>query len=195
MSDNLLKTGKCKAIIDTVEINDIPVLLEIIQKNFESGFVFAFFKDKALFGRVVDGKIKFHDTEYDISFPMLEEMRVFNKKKELYVYRKNQKLSGRLREDREINNEEGSEVEYVRSEIALWGTTAKDAGENWTELFEDRGIRLTIPFVPNNRNKINPHHPVHLVVHSYIEYLNNNIQASYSDARWVAFTEGGEENE
>jgi len=87
MSENLLKTGKCKEVLFPVEIDNTPELTKTIQKNFQSAFVFALFKDKALFGKVSDGTLQLYDSDYELAFPMIEEMRVFNKKKELYVYK------------------------------------------------------------------------------------------------------------
>ena len=189
MSENLLKTKKCSESVQTITIESKESLLKQINDHFDQAKAFVLFKDKALFGMFKNDELSFSEN-YDLKLKMIEEMRVFNDEKELYLYRKNNALFARLREDSETGN--GEEREYVISKIALWGTEAKKLENNWTRLSEDRGITLTIPFVPEK--KVDEHHPVFIVVHSYIEYLNG-VQASYCDSRFVRFTEGGEVNE
>eukprot|EP00831_Metopus_contortus_P065831 TRINITY_DN58769_c0_g1_i1.p1 TRINITY_DN58769_c0_g1~~TRINITY_DN58769_c0_g1_i1.p1 ORF type:complete len:166 (-),score=40.14 TRINITY_DN58769_c0_g1_i1:118-615(-) len=150
MSKNLLKTGKFNESVQNYPINSKEDLFEKIKTHFETATVFALFKDKSIFGEVKNGIMSFREP-VAVDIKMIEEMRIFNKKKELYLFRKNNELLGRLRED--CKTGDGKEMEYVCSTIALWGTEATETDNNWTTLSEDRGIKFTIPFPLKNCKK------------------------------------------
>jgi len=185
MSETVLKTAKCKQTIETYQFTTIDEILEKINQHFEQATLFTLFKDKAVFAKYANRQIEFEENE-KLEYDRIEEMRIFDPKKELYIWRQNNSLKGRLLED---HLETGThEYEYVISEMILWGTRAKTEKPGWTTLKEDRGIEYTIPY-PVKR--VDEKHPLRLRIHTYIEYIDE-IQASYTDSRFVEFTEGGE---
>ena len=185
MSETGLKTATCKEQITYYQFQTTGDIMERIEQNFEQATVLTLFKDTAKFGKYADRQIEYIENE-KLEYDRIEEMRIFDPKKELYIWRENDHLKGRLRED---NDETGTkETEYVISNLILWGTRAKTEKPGWTTLKEERGIEYTVPYTPK---RIDEQHPLRIKIHTYIEYIDE-IQASYTDSRFVEFTEGGE---
>jgi len=185
MSEKVLKTAKCSETITKRTFKTIEEIQETINQNFQEATIFALLKDKATFGKYTHQQIELPDNE-NIAFHKIEEMRIFDPNKELYIWRENNSLKGRLRKD--LPETGKKDIEYVISDLVLWGTRAKTEKPGWTTLKEDRGIEYTVPF-PVKR--VDEKHPLCLTIHTYIGYIND-IQASYIDSRFVGFTEGGE---
>ena len=185
MPDTVLKTAKCGETITYDTFNSVEEILEKINQNFDQATLFTLLKDKAIFGKYTNQTIQFPENE-TITFPMIEEMRIFNKDKELYIWRENNTLKGRLRKDLPETGKQ--DREYVISNLVLWGTRAKTAKPGWTTLKEDRGIEYTVPY---QVKRVDEKHPLRLRIHTYIGYIND-IQAGYIDSRFVEITEGGE---
>ncbi|MEA1883591.1 MAG: CRISPR-associated protein Csx19 [Thermotogota bacterium] len=169
----------------TYTFKTIEKIQETIKRNFQEATIFTLLKDKATFGKYTNQQIELPDNE-NIAFYKIEEMRIFDPTKELYIWRQNDTLKGRLRED--LPETGTKDIEYIISDLVLWGTRAKTEKPGWTTLKEDRGIEYTVPF-PVKR--VDEKHPLCLTIHTYIGYIND-IQASYIDSRFVGFTEGGE---
>jgi CRISPR-associated protein (TIGR03984 family) len=79
-------------------------------------------------------------------------------------------------------------MDVVVANQVLFGTRkGKNCNERFTEITEDRGTSLILPFanfsVDDKRNRI------HIKTHNYVGYNTVN-QAIYVDCRFVGFTDG-----
>lgn len=138
-----------------------------------------------LIGRYRDGQFFFYK-EDTFEYRYLRRLRVFNPREELLLWRSGAGFNGRMRRD-----ESGEkEVEVVETHQVLFGTIAKPRGDKgFTEISEDRGTRLILPFeklnIDNKRKRI------FIKTRNYITY-NELCQAGYSDCRFLCFTDGKE---
>lgn len=132
--------------------------------------------------QVLTGQYEHHQffcpESYSLDLTYLQRLRLFDSKQELHIWRSQNQLKGRLRQDTE-----GQPTEFVVAEQILVGTDYQSLGE-FTEIFEERGTLLRLP-LPNihvdeqqARSYIQTHH--------YIDY-NSLGQAGYVDCRFVAF--------
>ena len=149
----------------------------------DEGYFVAYLDYKVLIGkfcnRAFPGKL------FDPKF--VQKMRLFNKSKELYIWRNSQNenvFSGRLR----IDGEGEKPVDVIDAWQALYGTRCKE--ENGvTSLTEDRGTNLAIPFsgLKFDKDPEKSDLPIRIYTRNYIGY-NDLGQAGYEDCRFVAFT-------
>ena len=114
----------------------------------------------------------------------LQRLRVFNADEELLLWRSGQTLKGRFRKDGE-----GDEMQVVEAQQVLFGTTAKDAsndGVGFTEISEERGTKLILPFenLPVNDKE----QRIFLKTRNYVDYTPAH-QATYVDCRFVGFAD------
>lgn len=114
----------------------------------------------------------------------IQKLRVFNSDKELLIWRSRGHLRGRLRTD----DESRSGTDVVVAHQVLFGTKkGENCDENFTEITEDRGTSLILPFanltVDDKRNRIC------IKTYNYVGY-NALRQATYVDCRFVCFTDG-----
>jgi CRISPR-associated protein (TIGR03984 family) len=107
----------------------------------QPAYFVAYLDYKVIIGKYVNGK--FRNNEQDAIDPKyVQRLRVFNEHEELLLWRSGDGLKGRYRKD-----DEGDEVEVVDAEQVLFGTDAKPLeNSGYTEIFEKRGTRLTLPF-------------------------------------------------
>ena len=153
--------------------------------RYVGGFVVCRLYHSVLIGRVAADGLEFYlnikpDYERD-----LDQIRLFNGEGELFIWRDGAGVFRyRVREDGFGNKRE----EYVEAKQILWGTHASNPEPGWVEIFEDRGIRLTLPVdnsstVGKEARKLDKRYA--LKTRSYIEY-NEIGQAGYADCRFVA---------
>ncbi len=115
-----------------------------------------------------------------------QRLRVFDRKKELLLWRTTKGFQGRLRED-EIDNAEF--VDMIEVQQVLFGTRAKPLDtKNFTEIREDRGTRLILPF--QDLNVDTQQQRIWIKTRNYIDYIEKTGQATYTDCRFVSFTDG-----
>lgn len=139
----------------------------------DEGYFVAYLDYKVLIGkfcnRAFPGKL------FDPKF--VQKMRLFNKSKELYIWRNSQNVfSGRLRID-----EKGKDVDVIDAWQALYGTSCKEE-DGVTSLTEERGTNLAIPFSGlDEKSDL----PIRIHTRNYITMLG---QAGYDDCRFVEFT-------
>lgn len=118
------------------------------------------------------------DTKY------IQKIRVFNKNEELYLWRSNNSLKGRIRKD-----SIGTSTEYLDVEQVIFGTDNKSNNDFITLSESKRGIKITLPdngFEVNEKEK-----RVAIKTRNYIDY-NEIFQATYKDCRFVEFVQLGE---
>lgn len=141
--------------------------------------------DRVAVGRCKEGQCIFPDTTaLDVSDLM--RLRVFSNDAELHIWRTSQELRGRWRCDTG-----GEPACIVEAHQVLVGTDYAPAAPGFTVIWEARGSFLTLPLPRlevNNREK-----RLFIKTHNYIGTINKTGQASYTDCRFVAFTDGREE--
>lgn len=76
----------------------------------------------------------------DINLANTKELRAFNEKRELHLVKQGNSFTGRIRTDNE-----GKSCQVYDELQLIWGKATKS--ENGiTELYEDRGIKIQLPF-------------------------------------------------
>lgn len=174
------KTG-----LKLIEIKSIPTRFDAVDNIADlltndlkaDAKVVAYLDYKVLIGTCKNGTICFHnDVPLDLSF--VQRMRVFNKDAELFVWRTEDGLRARLREDRE-----GTTVDVVEATQVLFGTRSKPL-DGFTKLKEDRGTEIILPggFILDEKNDKKR---VAVKTRNYIDYPSG--QATYVDCRFVDF--------
>lgn len=140
-------------------------------------------------GKYAQGRLLFYKNE-QFETKYLQRLRVFNETSELLLWRTEvSTFSARLREDeaRDQQIENGSYV--IDAHQVIWGTKAKRLDDGWSELTEQRGARLIVPFpdlkVDTEKNRLQ------LWTRHYISFYENG-QAGYTDSRFVTFIQGSE---
>jgi len=148
----------------------------------EKGFAAAYLDDKVLMGGWESGNFIFSDNQ-EIDEKYIQKIRVFHAEKEFLAWRTQQGFKARVRKD----DVQGSGTDIVVAHQVLVGTDIKGKTKGFTAIGELRGTRLVLPFenivVDENKNR------VFIKTHNYVEY-NPAGQATYTDCRFVAFTDG-----
>lgn len=192
-TNNGLVSGKCKSTVEAF-IADFGEknIGEFAKEKFGGeGVYIAYLFNKVIIGKFSEGKFINRENE-DINIEYLIRLRIFDKDKELLIYRKAEKKDNnilfkfRLRKD-----SEGEETYYTEANQVLFGTDIDKgkSGKGFTTITEDRGTEITLPFdiagidTERNRIKIKTRH--------YIEF-DGNDNAGYTDARFIEFTQGFE---
>jgi len=170
----------------------------------EIGFCVFYLDNKVIFGRYNGESFLFYNK--DLPKPeFIQKMRLFNKNKELLLWRKQWKKSSgdfafRLRVDGEGDNTDAIDAMQV-----LWGTKANSLDENFTEISEKRGMKIIVPLkgveVDDGEKRL------FILTRNYITYETDEpktdksktdesetddpfyMQASYFDSRFVSFTD------
>jgi len=147
----------------------------------ENGFAAAYLDDKVLIGRWESGNFIFSDNQ-EIDEKYIQKIRVFNTEKEFLAWRTQQGFKARMRKD----DIQGSGADIVVAHQVLVGTKAEGKGKGFTEISEERGTRLVLPF--ENILVDDKQQRIFIKTHNYVEY-NPTGQATYADCRFVAFTD------
>lgn len=116
----------------------------------------------------------------------LEELRIFDKERELHIWRQSDGkggsvLKGRLRIDNPI--EEAEQCYYGDAKQLLFGANREHLQNGFTFLKEDRGFGVIIPNSLLSKLKDNPR--LYLCTRNYLEEWDNG-QLSYCDSRFIS---------
>jgi CRISPR-associated protein (TIGR03984 family) len=132
------------------------------------------------------GNFIFYDNQ-GVNEKYIQKIRVFNADKEFHAWRTQQGFNGRVRKD----DVQGTGTDVVVAQQVLVGTKAEGKGkEGFTEISEDRGSRLVLPFENIKFDKDGKLvSPICIKTHNYIGYNDAN-QATYVDCRFAEFTDG-----
>ncbi len=136
-----------------------------------------------LYHKVLIGKFEVDFKTYDgqpFSPTHLMNLRVFNKDEEVYIWRiEENNFLWRHRKDNEGDEQDVMDIEQV-----LWGTRAEPLQNDYSRLFETRGMELIVPFeglqIDDKKKRLK------ILTRHYI-VPNENHQACYVDARIVGF--------
>jgi CRISPR-associated protein (TIGR03984 family) len=172
----------------TKEIGTEQVLISIITSyNIKNATVVAYLDNEVLIGSISNDMFTFPENK-KIDPRYLQNMRVFNSNKELYIWkRKRPSFNLRYREDSDERLSTKKE-DIIEVQQKLLGSVKRVDGE-WVYLEENKGQRLVIP-----RNEImggiKEHDEIYVKTRNYIDY-NYNGQAGYVDSRFMQFVKGG----
>lgn len=183
------------------ELSDFSTLETLAHDSFgDTGFGVFYLDNEVLVGKY-DGK-RFYF--YGDKFPklrFLQKMRLFNLNKELLLWRTKWKedsgnFASRLRVD-----DEGERTEAIDAWQLLWGKATK-LDENFTELSDNRGMKIVVPL---KDTEVNDGERLFIKTRNYITYETDEtktdeseaadlsyMQASYFDSRFVSFTDKDE---
>lgn len=180
---NGLKLIELHSYAEPVNDIDRDKLYVVLRENFAGKcYVVAWLDYKVLIGTWEDEAFHFYKGE-QFEQKFIQRLRVFNQQKEFLVWRSNGRLKGRLRTD----DFSGTGTTAVVAHQVLFGTTSQALNAHFTEISEVRGTKLILPFsnvkVDNKRSR------VFIKTHNYVTF-NAVHQATYSDCRFVAFTDG-----
>lgn len=169
--------------VNNINMTDFKILNKFLSDNFKEKGIVAAYLDYAILIRKFDGEgiiLMTDEQPFDPKF--IQKFRLFNKNKELYIWRTQGKWKARLRTDNE--NETGEKV--IETNQVMFGTTAS-VSNAFTTLTETRGTEITLPFeIKNIDDKKNR---VKIKTRNYIAY-NEIGQAGFNDCRFVEFTFG-----
>jgi CRISPR-associated protein (TIGR03984 family) len=143
-----LNFGQKKSYTETCkqyQLSDFSSLEAFAHDRFgEIGYCVFYLDNKVLFGRYNGESFLFYDN--DLPKPkFIQKMRLFNQNKELLLWKKQSKedfsdFAYRLRVD-----EEGDDTDVIDAMQVLWGTKANSLDENFTQLSEERGMKIIVP--------------------------------------------------
>lgn len=167
------------------ELSDLESLKSVIKTNFAHKGICVVYLDYAVLIGKYDGEDFYFYQNEKLKPRCIQKMRLFDKDQELYVWRKNKnRFQGRLRIDGT-----GEKTDVVDVEQVLWGTGSKSLGD-YTELCEDRGTKIILPFKNVNIDaKKDPKDRISILTRNYVSYdINSSCeQAGYADCRFIAF--------
>lgn len=175
-------------------------LEDFLSKNFEdSSFFVAYLDYCVLIGRWENKLFKYgawEDDEFNIfteqKFPLkyIQKIRVFNNKQELYIWRSKDEFKGRFRKD--YTNSDSDKIGVVIAEQVLFGTDIRRKCKgNCTEITEDRGTTLVLPFSQSDIKVNEKEQRVFIKTHNYLD--SKSVHATYVDCRFVCFTYNNKE--
>ncbi len=181
MKANGLELKTIKSMVKYPEFKS--PLENFLSENFkEEGYIVAYLVHQVVMGYYKNNTIILPYSE-TIEERYLQRLRLFNEKRELYLWRSNGDFKARLRID-----EEGDDTEVVDASQVLWGTRSEQFGE-FTKLTEERGTTLIVPVkdieVDDRKKRL------FLRTRNYIGYTQA-YQATYIDSRFMGFMSAGE---
>ena len=151
----------------------------------DSWFI-AYLDHRVVIGKVIDNKfIYYQDERNDVNFDTIQKFRAFNKDAELYIWRTAAgNYKARLRTDG-IGSAQG----VVDANQVMFGTEAKKLlsreGVSYSCLTEKRGTEIILPISELVINEKKERLCIH--TRSYIGYIEETMQATYNDVRFVGF--------
>ncbi|MGH7455871.1 MAG: type III-D CRISPR-associated protein Csx19 [bacterium] len=182
---NGLELIKLKSVAQPLGEIDYDKLFSLTSENFgEQAYVVAWLDYKVLIGLWQNQDFHFHESKtFDLKY--VQRLRIFDKQKELLVWRTNGGWQGRLRSDGQGEKFE----DVVVAHQLLFGTKGKRWDPLYAEIKEDRGTKLVLPLADisfDRDGKLDDR--VFIKTHNYVK-TNSVHQATYFDCRFVAFTD------
>lgn len=172
-----------------VDINQ-EKLDEVLAEKFLRGnsntkaYVVAWLDYEVLIGIWENQQFIFYNGK-NLKLKYLQRLRIFNQEREIFLWRTNGQLKGRLRED----NQEGSKVTIVVAKQLIFGTKSKQLNDSFTEIYEERGTKLVLPFTNLEVDNKSIDNRIFLQTYNYVK-TTLEYQATYFDCRFVAFMNG-----
>jgi len=156
---------------------------DVLTENIkDKSFAVVWLDYKVLIGTWSGQKFQFYDDE-EFENKYLQRMRVFNKDREMLIYRTGNGFKGRLR----IDDKDGTGKEIIVANQVLFGTKkGKKCNDSYTEITEERGTSLVLPFGGLDIDIDDKQKRIFIKTHNYIDYNTVN-QAIYVDCRFINF--------
>ncbi len=175
--------------IDQKELITEKQLVQTVSQYIIAASFFVAYLDYGVrIGRYEDKKFILYDRE-ELIPTYLQRLRVFNPQEELLLWRSGKEMKGRLRRDENVDD--AKTVEVVEVHQALFGTRAKSQDNgNFTEIRENRGTRIILPYHISKIKVDDQQQRIWIKTHNYIDYIEKTGQATYTDCRFVSFTDG-----
>jgi len=173
MDNRIYKLETCKSDVEFLNEEEINESINL----FENAKAVVWYYDK----------IEFYNIESENwsselkSFDEIVRMRLFDKEKELHLWRSNDILKGRLRKDTE-----GAETEYVTAKQILNGTSFEDRDIGIIAK-EEKGTEYYLPFAKFKNISDKNKDRIAIITRNYIGYSDDIKQAGYIDSRFVDF--------
>ncbi|GAK59334.1 hypothetical protein U27_06318 [Candidatus Vecturithrix granuli] len=181
----LLSQAKSLNERNLADLPSADALITVIDEHLKKDAFFVAYMDyRVIIGRYTNKMFEFYPLTNgeQITPKYLQKLRIFNQNEELLFWRSGQMLKGRHRKDGE-----GEEMQVIEAHQVLFGTKkGKHSNETFTEITEDRGTSLILPFTGFALNDATQR--IFLKTHNYIGY-NAVHQATYVDCRFVGFAE------
>jgi len=154
---------------------------------FNDGFIVSWLDYAVLFGKIEDGRLKFHEGDVPDFSKYLLRMRLFDENRELHVWRTRNGFSCRYRRDCANAGGDGEPVDFIDASQVMFGTSFKDKSD-FIEISESRGIKYNVPkeFLGCVEIKMLNERKARLALHTrnYIGY-NEIGQAGFVDSRFL----------
>lgn len=163
-----------------VTMNSQEDFEKILADNFKGvGTVVAYLDYAVMIGNFNGSKMEFpgYDSKFDSAF--IQKLRLFNKDKELFVWRTSEGFKARLRTDGD-----GAEINVIEAEQIVLGTDV-EIGSDYSVLKEKRGTRIILPL--NNLNVDEKKKRLKIKTRNYVGFDEETGQAGYCDCRFVEF--------
>ncbi len=173
------KIGSAMEPYNNIKSGELMTILNA--KITETAFAVVFLDDRVLIGTLENNNFHFFDNQ-TVEPKYIQRIRVFDMNREFHAWRSRGCLKGRLR----IDNDKDDDVDVVVAKQVLFGTKDKARSDGFTEIWEDRGTRLILPF--SNLTVDKQGNRIFILTHNYIDY-NTAGQATYTDCRFVSFAD------
>lgn len=183
LNANGLKLIELNSYAESVNDIDQDKLDALLSESFANKcYVVAWLDYKVLIGTWENEAFQFYQDE-QFEYKYIQRLRAFDQQTEFLVWRSNGSLKGRLRTD----DLSGTGTMVVVAHQVLFGTESQALGTCFTKISEVRGTKLILPF--SNIKVDDKHNRVFIKTHNYVKF-NSVHQATYTDCRFVAFTNG-----
>lgn len=159
---DMMKKHDCSVI--EVKFDDITAWL--LDLHIE-GYLLAHALDGVIWGKIVDGQLV---TSSPLHIETLQELRLFNRQREIHVWH-----TGDTWHARQIVDEEGiSEDDYIEESHILWGTRGKPVANGFTQMHHrGEGLSHTVPI---DATKVNEQQSrLYLCVRHYFGEDDNGV--------------------
>ncbi|MHA1284121.1 MAG: type III-D CRISPR-associated protein Csx19 [Promethearchaeota archaeon] len=177
-----IKNLSSKIEVGSIEKN-FQKIKKLIFSNFNNGSIVCWLNHRLLFGNIINKEFIFVEKNSIDFNKHLLRLRVFNDQKEILIQKRLNDFQYRLRED----NNGGKNQEYIDAEQIIFGTKSKPIDNKFSEVIEDRGIKIIIPSDWLQNKQLSLQTRLILKTRNYLDY-NNYGQISIIDCRFIEIT-------
>ncbi len=174
MENNKYKSEQCLSDVKPVNTDDE---IKKAISEFLNAKAVVWYYDKIEFLDIENNQWSTDLRNYD----EIVKLRVFDKDKELHLWRSNCVLKGRLRHDKQ-----GTGTDCVTAKQILNGTEFKNDGDGIIAA-EEKGTNYYLPYKDLKSISSDSKDRIVLVTRNYIDYTKDINQAYYCDSRFVDF--------
>lgn len=174
MENNKYKLEQCMS--EVISINSDNEIKEAIEK-FVNAKAIVWYYDKIEFYSIENNKWSYDLRDYN----EIVRLRIFDKEKELHLWRSNGVLKGRLR-----NDSKGDGTDFVIAKQILNGTIFTSSGIS-IKATEEKDTEYDLTYKKPENISSDTKDKIALLTRNYIDYTSDINQAFYCDSRFVDF--------